>query len=162
MKRVWTFLLSGALIFGAAIPAVAKEHGRERDHHSAREWHERSEHRDPYHRARWNDHDRDDRRPGWDKGHKTGWRGGSLPPGQAKKHRDYERERWARTHRHHHRSSTYARGPIVTPRTNYPARTYPSSPQTQRGRGPIPVPNVGQQTTAQKPSGQGGPIPVPR
>jgi hypothetical protein len=154
MQRFWTYILSGALMLTAAVPAIAREHGRDRDHHTSRDWHERTAHRDPY------------GRPGWDKGHKTGWRGGSLPPGQAKKHHDYERERWAREHRHARRHRTYARGPIVTPRTNpYPTRTYPTRTyptQTQRGHGPIPVPNVGQTTTAQRPNGQGGPIPVPR
>jgi hypothetical protein len=165
MKRFWTFILGGAVMLSAAAPAMAKDHGR--DHHPARQWNERRDHRDPYRRTHWGDHERNSH-PGWDKGRKTGWRGGSLPPGQAKKHRDHERERWAREHRHHRRhTSTYARGPIVTPRTNYPTRayptrTYPTVRQPQYGHGPIPVPNVGQQTTAQKPSGQGGPIPVPR
>jgi hypothetical protein len=27
------------------------------------------------------------RPPGWDRGRKVGWRGGSMPPGQAKKYR---------------------------------------------------------------------------
>ena len=33
-------------------------------------------------RAKWKK-----RPPGWNRGRKVGWRGGRLPPGQAKKHR---------------------------------------------------------------------------
>jgi hypothetical protein len=53
------------------------------------------------------------------------------------------------------------RAPRVTPRPTT-VRTYPPH-QTQPGRGPIPVPNAGARptTTAQKPTGQGGAIPVP-
>lgn len=173
MKRVWSFVFAGALAISMATPAMAKEHGRDRDHHSAPQWREhgergRGDHYRDYRHARWNDHDRDDRRPaGWDRGHKTGWRGGSLPPGQAKKHHDYDRDDWARSRRRHHRHhETYARGPIVNPRnTSYPTRPYPTrtypNRTTEHGRGPIPVPSTaGTTTTAQKPSGH-GPIAVP-
>jgi len=160
MKRILGCLMAAAIVLTMATPAMAKD----RDHHSSREWREHHEH---------HGHE------GWDKGRKTGWHGNNMPPGQAKKHRDYERERWAREHRNHHHRTTYAhnRRPVVTPRTNpypvrtYPTRTYPTrtypTQQTQHGRGPIPVPNVGATpgqrptTTAQKPTGQGGPIPVP-
>ena len=167
MKRIWTYLLSGVMALSMAAPAMAKDHGRDRDHHGSREGRERHHDRDDrYRRASWGDHDRRNGHPaGWDNGRKTGWHGGSLPPGQAKKHREYRRDPWVRDRRHHHhRRTAYVRRPIVTPRTNpYPTRTYPTQ-QPQHGRGPIPVPNVGQypSTTAQKPSGQGGPIPVPR
>ncbi len=61
-----------------------------------------------YREHRDHDHDRDDRRPrGWDKGRKEGWHGGSLPPGQARKHRrdwdhDRDHDRYRRV-RHHRR-----------------------------------------------------------
>jgi hypothetical protein len=166
MTRLLNWLMAGAIAISMAAPAMAKDH----DHHTSREWREHHEHesrRDnhrEYRHARWNNHDRD-RHKGWNKGRKTGWHGGGLPPGQAKKHHDYDRDRWARDHRNHHHRTTYvhSRAPIVRPRTNpYPATAYPTH-QTQAGRGPIPVPNVGQRptTTAQKPTGQGGPIPVP-
>jgi len=155
MNRILGCLMACAIALSMAAPAMAKD----RDHHTSREWRE---------------HHERDRREGWDKGRKTGWHGNNMPPGQAKKHRDYERERWARDHRNHHHRTTYShnRRPVVRPRTNpYPARTYPTrtypAQQTQHGRGPVPVPNVGTTpgqrpaTTAQKPTGQGGPIPVP-
>jgi hypothetical protein len=159
MKHIWKYVLSGALMMSMVAPAMAKDHDRDRDHHSARAWreHREREHRREYRRER-NDHDRHN---GWDRGHKTGWHGNNVPPGQAKKHRDYDHDRWARERRRHHRA-TYARGPVVTPRTApSPARTYPTT-QPQHGRGPIPVPNAAPQptTTAQKPSGR-GPIVVP-
>jgi hypothetical protein len=167
MTRLLSWLMAGAIAISMATPAMAKD----RDHHTSREWrehHERESRKDnhrAYRHARWNNQDRD-RHKGWDKGRKTGWHGNSMPPGQAKKHHDYDRDRWARDHRNHHHRTTYSRNraPIVRPRTNhpYPATAYPTH-QTQAGRGPIPVPNVGQRptTTAQKPTGQGGPIPVP-
>ena len=62
------------------------------------EWRDRErrerEHRERWRREQWRrGHERheqwrdsDDRRPpGWDHGKKTGWRGGDMPPGQAKK-----------------------------------------------------------------------------
>ena len=161
MKRIWTYLLTGVIAVSMSAPAMAKDHGRDRDHHASREWREKHHERDDrYRRAAWRDHDRRNGHPaGWDNGRKTGWHGSSLPPGQAKKHREYRRDPWVGDRRHHHRRTSYARRPVVTSRTPYPTRTYPST-EPQHGRGPIPVPNVGQQTTAQKPSGR-GPVVVP-
>src|SRR4051794_31984847 len=119
MNRILRWMMAGAIAISMAVPAMAKD----RDHHS-RDWREH--------------HERDHR--GWDKGRKTGWHGGNLPPGQAKKHRDHDRDRWAREHRNHHHRTTYVRNrrPVVRPRTNpYPVRTYPTrtypTQQTQHG-----------------------------
>jgi hypothetical protein len=58
-----------------------------------------------------------DHPPGWDKGKKTGWQGGDLPPGQEKKYyRSYK-------HKHKHKSKHKGdedwrrddHGPEVTP-----------------------------------------------
>ncbi len=145
MKRIWSVLLGGAVTMALAIPAVAKDHGRgDRDR-----GHER-------HETRFSDHDRD--RRGWDHGKKTGWHGSSVPPGEARRHREHEREEWARRHRHHHRDyrrdSYYRDRRPVTPLQR---------PVTQPGHGPVPVPGAGPTTTAStpKPSGR-GPIVVPR
>jgi len=70
-----------------------------------------------YHSAAYrdHDHDRDDRRPnGWDRGHKNGWKNGSRPPGQARKHdRDWRSDRdreWRREHdRDRHRARHHRR-----------------------------------------------------
>jgi hypothetical protein len=51
---------------------------------------------------------KDGRPPGWDRGTKTGWQGGNLPPGQARKRaedRDYapgSRYRWTEQERNRH------------------------------------------------------------
>ncbi len=164
MKRLWKTLLGGMLVLAMSAPALAKDHGRGGDHDR---WQRHERHEDrrdtnyrAYRRAHWNDHDRDDRRAaGWDHGRKTGWGGRDLPPGQAKKHGDWDRDDWARHHRRHHRREVrYGRnsGPVVIPTQ---PRQVPH--QTQAGRGPIPVPNRTTTASTQKPTGH-GPIVVPR
>lgn len=113
-----------SLVLGAALAsgsAAAKDHGRgshgfQRGSDHDNHWRDRDG--DRGWRRGDGDHDRDDwrgrnraweswREPrGWDRGRKTGWRGDSLPPGQARKfgstwRRDdrrwrYEREGWRR------------------------------------------------------------------
>ncbi len=82
-----------AVTFGLAVSSVAMEHGREGDHH-----------RTEFHRAAWHHDDH----KGWEKGKKTGWHDGSLPPGQAKK----ESKEWRKEHEHeareHHHEMTRA------------------------------------------------------
>ena len=69
-----TGLAIAAVIFGLGSSSIAMEHGRggDRDHD-----------RGQFHRASWQHDDHD--RKGYEKGKKTGWNNGSVPPGQAKK-----------------------------------------------------------------------------
>lgn len=83
-------LVIGIAILGLGASSVAMEHGRERDHDRAQ-----------FHRATWQHGDHD--RKGWEKGKKTGWKDGALPPGQEKKESKMwrnERRHEAREHRH--------------------------------------------------------------
>jgi hypothetical protein len=101
-----TGLAITAIIVGLGASSVAMDHGRDqnRDHGQ-------------FHRAAWHQ-DKDHDRKGWEKGKKTGWNDGALPPGQAKKdskmwqrehkrdarahHNEMkERQREARAYRHH-------------------------------------------------------------
>jgi hypothetical protein len=150
MKRIWTYLLSGALIVVMAVPAMARERGREHERSRDIRHEDRDSRYRDYRRAKWNDHDRDDRRKGWEHGKKTGWHGDNMPPGQAKKHNDRDRDDWARERRHrrHHRVS-YRRDehrPVVRPATR------PSYP-TQQPMRHATVENRGTTTVADKPSG---------
>lgn len=58
------------------------------------------------------DHGPGHRPPGWDKGKKTGWRGGALPPGQAKKQGYTGRRHYA--HRDVHHDRYRAHRPVTT------------------------------------------------
>ena len=118
MKR----LIAGATVIACMLmvgAAFAKDH--DRDDHKGK-GHERVEgrwdrdrdrgvqHRD----VRWDrDHDRDHRPPGWDKGKKKGWGDCDVPPGQAKKHGCYDRDRHHHARRvTHHRPTTTQRQPV--------------------------------------------------
>ncbi|HEU5403354.1 MAG TPA: hypothetical protein VFU86_18505 [Terriglobales bacterium] len=93
--KVKTGLAVVAVIFGLGASSVAMSHGHERDHDRAQ-----------FHRAAWQHGDHD--RKGYEKGKKTGWNDGALPPGQAKK----ESKEWRKEHKHeareHHREMTRA------------------------------------------------------
>jgi len=107
--KIKTGFAIAAVVMGLGATSVAMDHGRGRDRDDDRRGNLRM--------ASWhNGHDKDDQK-GYEKGKKTGWQNGSLPPGQAKKeskksmkehkheadwHRDEarEREREAREHRH--------------------------------------------------------------
>jgi hypothetical protein len=112
-------LAIAAVVMGLGATSVAMDHGRMRDRDDSRSG--------DYRVASWHegrDHDRDDHdRKGYEKGKKTGWQNGTLPPGQAKKeskeyqrehkresrgHRDEarEREREARENRHRSHEAT--------------------------------------------------------
>jgi hypothetical protein len=100
-------LIAGATVVACMLmgsAAFAKDH--DRDEHKGK---------GPQHRnVRWDrDHDRDhDRRPpGWDKGKKKGWGDCDVPPGQAKKHGCYDRDR-----HHHHARRVVRRTPTTTVR----------------------------------------------
>ena len=163
MRSIYTFLLTGALALSMSATALAKDHHERSERHDRRDARHdvrHDAHQRAYRDARYNDHDRDDRRKGWDKGKKTGWHGNSVPPGQAKRHHD--RDDWTRRHHHrsHHSHATYARNTYptnnrtpVTPAPQ-PTRTAPPTTQHQHGRGPLPVPNTGGQAAVRKPSGQ--------
>ena len=160
MRSIYTYLLTGALALSMSATAMAKDHHERSERHDRREA-RHDTHQRAYHHARYNDHDRDDQRKGWDKGKKTGWHGNSVPPGQAKRHNDHDRDDWARRrhHRSHHSHATYARNtyptnnrtPVTPPP---PTRTTPTTTQHQHGRGPLPVPNTGGRASVRKPSGQ--------
>lgn len=147
MKRIWTYLLSGALTMALATPAMARGHGshdRSVRHESRRDGGHDARYRE-YRHAKWND--RDDRRTGWERGKKTGWHGGSRPPGQARRINDHDRDDWARNRRHHrrHHHASFVRnnrGPVVTPVAVRPNRPAPHQP-------------IATTTIAQKPSGHG-------
>lgn len=84
-----------AVILGLGASSVAMEHGRD---------HDRDHDRAQLHRATWqhNDHDR----KGWEKGKKTGWKDGALPPGQEKKEgREWRNEHRHEAREHHHEMS---------------------------------------------------------
>jgi hypothetical protein len=80
-----------AVIIGLGASSVAMEHGRDRDHDRAQ-----------FHRTAWHQDNHDPK--GWDKGKKTGWKDGSLPPGQAKKEssKEWRKEHEREAHEHHH------------------------------------------------------------
>ena len=85
-------LAIAAVMLGLGTSSVAMEHGHDRD---------RDHDRTQFHRAAWHHDDHD--RKGWEKGKKTGWKDGALPPGQAKKdskrwHKEHEREARERHH----------------------------------------------------------------
>src|SRR5512146_2481944 len=84
-------LAVAAVILGLGASSVAMEHGRGRDE---------------FHRASWQHDDHD--RKGYEKGKKTGWNDGALPPGQSKK----ESKQWRKEHKHeareHHHEMTRA------------------------------------------------------
>lgn len=88
-----TGLTVAAVIFGLGASSVAMDHGRDHD-------------RAQLHRAAWHHDDHD--RKGFEKGKKTGWNNGTLPPGQAKK----ESKEWRKEHKHeareHHHEMTKA------------------------------------------------------
>jgi hypothetical protein len=96
-KLIASATVLACMLMGGA--AFAKDH--DRDDHKGK---------GPQHRnVRWDrDHDRDHRPAGWDKGKKKGWGDCDLPPGQAKKHGCYDRDR------HHHRARRVARKPPTT------------------------------------------------
>ena len=86
-----TGLAVAAVIIGLGASSVAMERGHGRDE---------------FHRAAWHHDDHD--RKGYEKGKKTGWNDGSVPPGQAKK----ESKEWRKEHksegREHHHEMTRA------------------------------------------------------
>lgn len=138
MNKLWSCVLTGAVMLAIVAPAAAKDRDHGRGHHDANY--------SAYRKARWNDHDRDDHR-GWDNGKKTGWHGSDVPPGQAKR-RDHDRDDWARHHRHHrrHAHTADARRPV-------PIQPRPATRPVTTGRGPVPVPNRTTTASAQKPTG---------
>ena len=95
--NVKTGLAVAAVIVGLGASSVAMEHGRDRDH---------DRDHGQFHRASWQHDDHD--RKGYEKGKKTGWDNGALPPGQSKK----ESKEWTREHkregREHHHEMTRA------------------------------------------------------
>jgi hypothetical protein len=106
-------LIAGATVIACMLmgtAAFAKDH--DRDDHKGQ---------GPQHRnVRWDrhhdrDHDRDHRPAGWDKGKKKGWGDCDLPPGQAKKHGCYDRDR-----RHHHPRRVVRRTPTTVHRSPRP------------------------------------------
>ena len=109
------FILSLALaLFVTMHPAsaFAKDNGHGNDH-------------------QWNgDHDRNGGTPpGWSHGRKTGWRGGNEPPGQAKKHHDFDRGRDRDHHVRHasqRRHRTYRR-PATTAAHTTTTRRWPAN-----------------------------------
>jgi hypothetical protein len=102
MKRILWVAVLLSLLGGTAL-ADAKRH--DSDHHqrsAADRNHWRESHNERHHQEWARHHERErrdwrrhehgngfrnaDRRPaGWDKGHKQGWQGNAVPPGQAKK-----------------------------------------------------------------------------
>ncbi len=89
-----TGLAIAAVMFGLGASSVAMEHGRDRDR-------DRDRDRSQFHRTTWQHDDHD--RKGWEKGKKTGWHDGALPPGQSRKEsREWrnEHKREGREHRH--------------------------------------------------------------
>jgi len=88
-----TGLAVTALIFGLGSSSVAMDHGRDHD-------------RAQLHRAAWHHDDHD--RKGFEKGKKTGWNNGTLPPGQAKKESKEWRKEHKREAREHHHEMTKA------------------------------------------------------
>jgi|SRR5512146_2909291 hypothetical protein len=90
-----TGLAVAAVIIGLGANSVAMEHGRDRD-----------QDRGHFHRAAWHHDDHD--RKGYEKGKKTGWHDGALPPGQAKKESKEWRKEHKREAREHHHEMTKA------------------------------------------------------
>jgi hypothetical protein len=88
-----TGLAVAAVIVGLGASSVAMERGRDRDHGQ-------------FHRATWQHDDHD--RKGYEKGKKTGWDNGSLPPGQAKKEAKEARREHKHEAREHHHEMTRA------------------------------------------------------
>lgn len=75
--------------YSAFAKAPSGDHWKKHRSHKRR-WsrHHRDKHRwSRYHRHehRWSRHDNDWRPPGWDKGKKTGWGDGDMPPGLSRK-----------------------------------------------------------------------------
>ncbi len=90
-----TGLAVAAVIFGLGASSVAMDHGRDRDRNRAE-----------FHRAAWHRDDHD--RKGYEKGKKTGWNGGAVSPGQAKKESKEWRKEHKREAREHHHEMTRA------------------------------------------------------
>ena len=160
-KKLWMCTAAIAMCFSLGTVAMAKDHDHDKDRG------ERRETRGGYHRARWNDHDRDHRRPaGWDKGKKKGWGDCDAPPGQAKKHgcydRDHnrdarqrrEREEWRRRHAHDARYP-HRSGSGTWNRTSQPVRP-PQKSNEGPGTWHRPATTTGQNVPPPPPQQQPG------
>lgn len=155
MKPILKITLVTMLTAGLfASPALARDHGHDRDdaraeHHDRDRDHDRdhksSEHRRSHHFDR-DRHDRDDHDfradrgtpPGWSHGRKKGWGDCDAPPGQAKKHGcDGDRDDYARDDRDHH----YREGQIRPAPRPVPVRGGPvvHRPTDVRTTSPRPV-----------------------
>jgi hypothetical protein len=89
-------LLAGATMMLAAAPTIASAQGKSgRAQKAEQKVEQKQKHADAHHASQAPSGTHHDvratgpaKRPaGWDRGKKTGWKGGSLPPGQAKKRR---------------------------------------------------------------------------
>lgn len=145
MKRIWTWLITAALAFTLATPAMAdgKGRGHGKSHGDRGVSDNRGGGMVVIPGGRYDDrHDhKNGRPPGWSKGKKKGWGNCDLPPGQAKKRGC--RSTWIRGHDGVWRSPRPRTGAVVVP---VPSRSTSDRDRDRdngkRQGGMVPIPDV--------------------